>query len=333
MFIKIILLLIVLCVILSFAKLELPFNKRVQIVNNIPVLLSEKYYNPTRINKDGKTIYFFRYFIYKSFSDFLSKVIVIEDDNFEKETELSFNYTLKTGYEDARAIVYNNDVYLFLTGRNDETDIFEMFITKYNPDQKLEIKKIYPFTDKGHKKNFMPFISNDKMYFIFSTTPEYVIMEMETKNGEITGNIKEILRKDNSVFENIKGEGRLALKNNYLKGNTKGCLYGKYLYFVVHKTFIYTGSVKYYVNHILVIQKNYPFDIIALSQPFILTDSEIILADLYNPFIMFINFGFKNINFITDMEICPDGIAEFLYGYKDKESYSVKCKLSDIINL
>ena len=31
------------------------------------------------------------------------------------------------------------------------------------------------------------------------------------------------------------------------------------------------------------------------------------------------------------MEIYSDGVVEFLYGYKDKESYSVKCQLKDII--
>lgn len=332
---KIIIIIFILCVILQIIQLSLPFNKRVQIINGVPKLLSNKYFNPTRITDGKKTLYFFRDFdpVVNSLIGSSSKVIMVDKDNSTTETEISFNNSTKHGYEDPRSIIYNDNIYLFLSAINSQTKIVEMFIAKYKPKQKLDALKIYPFADKGHKKNFMPFISKDKLYFIFSTAPQYVIMEMETKNGEITGKVNEILRKSVSTFQNVKGKGKISLKKDYLKGNTKGCLYGNYIYFVVHKTFIDKSSVvKYYVNHLLVIEKDYPFDIVALSQPFILTDSEIILADLYNPLIMFINFGIRNINFITDMEIYPDGVVEILYGYRDQESYSVKCKLSDIIS-
>jgi hypothetical protein len=333
-FFRIILILIIFCFIVQCIQLRFPNNKRIKTLDNTPKLLSDKYFNPTKIslNQGNNSIYFFR--DYDPLKDYFisnSSQVIVKNGLYSEDTIL-FNKNMKKGYEDPRSILYNGNIYLFVAAINDETKLVEMYITKYKPGEKLDAIKIkYPFETKVHNKNFMPFISNNKLYFIFSTTPQYIILELEKKNNEITGNTKEIIRRDAMTF-NIKGKESLALTKDCLRGSTKGCLYKNYLYFGIHKAFI-LYPMKYYANHILVIEKNYPFNIIAISQPFVLTDTEIILTDLHNPLLMFLNFGVNNINFLTDMEISEDGVLELFYGYDDKESYSVKCNLTDIIDI
>jgi predicted GH43/DUF377 family glycosyl hydrolase len=305
---------------LSHIKLKLPDSSRANLPDS-SVVISEKYFNPSKVYDENnkEEIIFLRSFVIHPV--FNSDIIVKKNNTLEK---LPIINNITYGYEDARAIYYNKNIYLFVSGRDSKTKIFHMYIMKYNSKGSKAINITYPFKTFGHNKNFMPFVVQGKLYFIFSIVPKYIVLEMILdKNGEITGETKVVNEKSNEMVYREN-------KKLYLKGSTKGCEYNNYIYFGVHSfelldMMIIKGG-RHYVNYILVVEKTEPFNIVRLSKPFILTDNEIILSDIPNSWLdKLLNFGISHINFLTDMNINKDGVVEFLYGYDDISSHSIIC--------
>lgn len=308
---------LILIVILS----HIHFLKK-KIIPTRSILLSEKYINPSKVNYNGREIWFFRnWSIKKSFIVTSSGIpLNIKNDN------------LIMGYEDPRSILMGNKIYIFATGVTNESALIgryfqEMYLIELNLNNITEetkaIKIKYPFKS-GPCKNFMPFIykqdGKDKLYFIYSLCPEYVILELNTD----TCLTSEVIRKKVDLSEFSK---------YYLKGGSKGCFYKDYLYFTIHKsTSLFNFKNMHYLNYLIKVSPHYPFNIIQISAPFILTNDSIIFGEEDIILFMIINFGTRHIDFVSDMEISVDGRVQFIYGYGDEISLSTTSEISNFFN-
>jgi hypothetical protein len=188
--------------------------------------------------------------------------------------------------------------------------------------------------------------------------PEYIILELDPE----TGSTKEIIRKKIGHIEGPEAPRSEALERSYLrdqsdlwshgaggpsrsgpqinlckdyiKGGSKGCLYKNHLYFTVHKSTSFGPfNNLHYINYLIKVDPVYPFDIVGISEPFILTDDAVIFGDVDMILFMIINFGIRHIDFVSDMDIMGDGQVEFIYGYNDEISLSMKIGITNFFSL
>lgn len=126
--------------------------------------------------------------------------LIIKNGNSEyiaKIFENQNNNINKGGSEDYRYINFNNELYVILNGLPNNSEIRQMYLYNVNKDKithlyikDIDIKKIY-------QKNWIPYIYNDSLYFIYSFCKLCVIKLIDVNKGEC-----EIVYGNPSLFTN-----------------------------------------------------------------------------------------------------------------------------------
>jgi hypothetical protein len=193
---------------------------------------------------------------------------------YNPETDKSFlintdNSKIKkiNGFEDPRAIVYKNLLYLIVNSENETTKKRQMFLIIINlkklnrtviPENILSLN--YP--ENKNQKNWMPFLYKDELYLVFSLMPTKVL-HCNTINVECTEVYNKLY---NNNFSNLRGSSNIIKYNSTNYGTVfLGIVHSRYQYVYTHRFFI----SKYSTN----------FECLAISGEFIILENNLLFVD------------------------------------------------------
>ncbi len=231
--------------------------------------------------------------------------VQLEDNVVIKQNKITISPNVKSefkrvyhsiqGLEDGRHIFYKNKLYASFTsfeyGRDAKASIV---LAHINQDNYVVEKIVQPKYELDKiQKNWVPFIYNDKLCFIYSYDP-FIVLEVDPDSGEC----KEIIRKEFKYrFSDLRGSAAPIW------------LEDKQLYLIMTHEVIFNDTRKY-IHRFLLFDKD--FNLFKVSIPFYFHKLfiEFSLSIMYN----------KN----TKKLVIP-------FSYKDGEAFIANIEFNDII--
>jgi len=185
-------------------------------------------------------------------------------------------------FEDPRAIILNQRLLLICNNPNEKNCKNKMHILFMNIDNdfiyaphKSSLKPIkilplhYPSTLHKIQKNWTPFVSDEKLYFIYKINPQ-IILECDLMTGYCT-KISEIFHKN--IPKNLRGgTSAILIDNQYYisMAHTKS--------FDIQHNFVY-------FTYFYKFNKHFPFSITNISKPYFIEHPQDI--KIFHPIIQF----------------------------------------------
>lgn len=225
------------------------------------------------------------------------------------------------GFEDPRSIILNEKLFILAnqhTGYNCKPQMWlsSFALNKFagynivtnnfntnNIDNNIMVKSVGPetslslhinFDKELVQKNWMPFVKNNILYFIYSVNP-HIILQCDL----ITGNCIKIAETINDKLP----------KN--IRGGSQARFYDNEFYTITHKKDDHKYSTQIYK-----FSSEFPFQITGISDDFMFNDKE--------------NTDFLKIQFVSGFDINND-IAYITYGEQDCHSKLCKISMKQII--
>lgn len=169
---------------------------------------------------------------------------VLENDNVltldDKNIILNPNEYI-TGFEDLRLISFNNKLYGLCTSiiTNLEKNMNEMILFEINENKINNVLRLHGHGDGICQKNWMPFVKNNKINFIYSMDP-FVVLEPNMTNGLCSVVVN---KKFNYNFSNYRGSSQPIEFDNGLL-------------FIIH-TVLFIDSKRKYTHRFVHIDNEY----------------------------------------------------------------------------
>jgi predicted GH43/DUF377 family glycosyl hydrolase len=179
------------------------------------------------------------------------------------------------GMEDPRSVFHEGELMIFANKQSGIECQNEMYMLIISIDSienhydvvvplkviKLTIKDFYKGGVKPAEKNWMPFISKNKLYFVYSIYPTYKVLCYNKDK-------KECVLVHSEKF-NMKSEDFLSRSLNY-RGGTNLIPYKDYFLGCIHTRELFTT----YYSYFILLENKFPFSIVKISSPFTLGDTK-----------------------------------------------------------
>ena len=253
--------------------------------------------------------------IEKLTNDVMSHIVL----NVQKNDEPASNIFLETpdlsysncisGFEDPRLIAIKDVLYIIVNSQSNAKCYSEMYLIKLKLSKikeasgTIKINQItklsYNENVDNHEKNWMPFVKDDKLMFVYSLNP-HIILETNLQ----TGQCKKIAETENKeVSKDLRGSSQarpyvINDKNVYVGvGHIK------------HSTFAY-------LTQIYTFAAEKPYGIVSQTPMFVIKNT--------------VNPEKVGVQFVSGLEIIGD-TAYITYGEDDCDSKLLKIKMSNVI--
>jgi hypothetical protein len=215
-------------------------------------------------------------------------------------------YDKIVGFEDPRAIVYQNMLYLIVNEENKITAKRQMYLISIDL-RKLINDTIIPdniilinYQESVNQKNWMPLIYKKELYLIHSLSP-LIILHLNIKTGECIKYVDTIIR---NVPKNLRGS------SNIIK--FKSIDYGTVFLGITHCRYKQVYTHRFFIS-----EYNTNLKPIAISDEFIIQDNHLLfINDNTLKFIKFTGWIQLGIQFVAGL-LQIDDILYITYGEHD----------------
>lgn len=224
-------------------------------IHSLCQLSKDRYiiYNPSLV-KDEQNNFIYTYRLQNK-KDFMSDILINKDN---RNLLISSDFNL----EDPRIFIYNHQIYIYLIITK-KFFIFNPLESLVNKQSRVGILKI-PKTDKNiiklnpmiletdfalnnQEKNWMLLQDGNQNYFVYSINP-FKLLKFDIDNFKC----ELIFEKNYNIPKNLRGGSQFIKYKNIYIG-------------VVH-----TRYYKKYYHNFVILKEEYPFEIIGLSQKFVI---------------------------------------------------------------
>jgi hypothetical protein len=216
--------------------------------------------------------------IKNNFADYPSRIglssnmthseIILSDirENLEYQKLTKNKKYLHTGYEDSRAILLGNKLYLFVSlfaCSEKYTQLGVISVSKHDLNQSniypKNFKLLIPSRNQNqYQKNWMPFIYNDNLYLVYSVNP-HKILKCNPETGET---VDFCITFDNNISTDLRGGGNIVIWDSIKYGS-------------VYLGIVHTRRYMYYTQQIYIYQNKPPFEILAITDEFYFSKNHI----------------------------------------------------------
>lgn len=238
----------------------------------------------------------------------------LEQYQFSKDK----NYHI-VGYEDIRAFIFKDMLCMLANTFAYNEKYSQMCLIKFKLDeinleedemiQSKDVVLLNPSLNENRsQKNWIPFLKNNKLLLLYSLNP-MIIYNCDVDTGNI----------------NMVSEGKIipSISTSLRGGSNIVEYYSELLNKKVYICISHIRRLTYYTHLFVILEYDYPFKIIAISDEFIIDNNSLKFSEYF-----YIN-SIYNIQFISSLLLKNNNLIAF-YGENDKLSKRFEISLEDM---